>query len=146
MMMLARGELPHWVDVGLIPVINLAVALVVSGLVVVIIGENPFEAMWIMLQGAVGSLKGWGYLLYYATNFVFTGLAVAVAFHAGLFNIGGEGQAYMAGGGGAGGGLGAEVPPGGRSSSRWPFSPPWPSARSGRGSRACCRPSAAAPS
>ena len=36
-----------------------------------------------MLKGAVGSLKGWGYLLYYATNFVFTGLAVAVAFHAG---------------------------------------------------------------
>lgn len=28
---------------------------------------------------------------------MFTGLAVAVAFHAGLFNIGGEGQAYIAG-------------------------------------------------
>ncbi|MGA7269140.1 MAG: ABC transporter permease, partial [Aestuariivirga sp.] len=93
----ARGELPAWVDVGLIPLLNLIVALLVAGLVVVIIGENPFEAMWIMLKGAVGSLKGWGYLLYYATNFVFTGLAVAVAFHAGLFNIGGEGQAYMAG-------------------------------------------------
>lgn len=95
--MAARGELPRWVDVGLIPALNLAVALLVSGVVVLIIGENPLEAMWIMLKGAVGSLKGWGYLLYYATNFVFTGLAVAVAFHAGLFNIGGEGQAYMAG-------------------------------------------------
>ena len=41
--------------------------------------------------------EGLGFLLYYATNFIFTGLAVAVAFHAGLFNIGGEGQAYMAG-------------------------------------------------
>jgi ABC-type uncharacterized transport system permease subunit len=41
-----------------------------------------------------------GYTLYYATNFIFTGLAVAVAFHAGLFNIGGEGQAYVAGLGG----------------------------------------------
>ena len=48
-------------------------------------------------NGALGSLKGWGYLLYYATNFIFTGLAVAVAFHAGLFNIGAEGQAYIAG-------------------------------------------------
>ena len=38
-----------------------------------------------------------GYTLYYATNFIFTGLAVAVAFHAGLFNIGGEGQAYLGG-------------------------------------------------
>ena len=111
MMMKSRGELPHWVDVGLIPVINLAVALIVSGLVVLIIGENPLEAMWIMLKGAVGSLKGWGYLLYYATNFVFTGLAVAVAFHAGLFNIGGEGQAYMAGVGAAAVGLGLEFLP-----------------------------------
>ena len=49
-----RGDLPHWVDVGLIPLINLAVALIVSGLVVLIIGENPFEAMWIMIEGALG--------------------------------------------------------------------------------------------
>ena len=38
-----------------------------------------------------------GYTLYYATNLIFTGLAVAVAYHAGLFNIGGEGQAYLGG-------------------------------------------------
>jgi general nucleoside transport system permease protein len=107
----ARGELPTWVDVGLIPVLNLIVALVIAGLVVLIIGENPFEAMWILLKGAVGSLKGWSFLLYYATNFVFTGLAVAVAFHAGLFNIGGEGQAYIAGLGAALMGLGLEFLP-----------------------------------
>ena len=107
----ARGELPTWVDVGLIPLLNLLVALVVAGLVVLIIGENPFEAMWIMLKGAVGSIKGWSFLLYYATNFVFTGLAVAVAFHAGLFNIGGEGQAYVAGLGAAIMGLGLEFLP-----------------------------------
>ena len=41
--------------------------------------------------------EGIGYTLYYTTNFIFTGLAVAVAFHAGLFNIGGEGQAYIGG-------------------------------------------------
>ena len=107
----ARGELPTWVDVGLIPLLNLFVALLVAGLVVLIIGENPLEAMWIMLKGAVGSVKGWGYVLYYATNFIFTGLAVAVAFHAGLFNIGGEGQAYFAGLGAAIVGLGLEFLP-----------------------------------
>ncbi len=106
-----RGELPTWVDVGLIPLLNLLVALVVAGLVVLIIGENPLAAMWIMLKGAVGSLKGWEFLLYYATNFVFTGLAVAVAFHAGLFNIGCEGQAYIAGLGAAIMGLGLEFLP-----------------------------------
>jgi general nucleoside transport system permease protein len=94
---MVRGELPRWVDIGVIPLLNLAIALLVSGIVVMIIGESPFEAMWIILKGAVGSLKGWSYLLYYATNFMFTGLAVAVAFHAGLFNIGGEGQGYVAG-------------------------------------------------
>ncbi len=40
---------------------------------------------------------GLSYTLYYATTFVFTGLAVAVAFHGGLFNIGGEGQAMLGG-------------------------------------------------
>ncbi len=103
--MALRGELPTWVDVGLIPFLNLALALLATSVVFLAIGENPLEALGIMLQGAVGSLKGWSYLLYYATNFIFTGLCVAVAFHAGLFNIGGEGQAYFAGLGAASAGL-----------------------------------------
>ena len=89
--------MPRWADVLLIPVVNLALALAVSGLVVAYIGENPVEAMGIMVRGAVGSAYGWGYTLYYATNFIFTGLAVAVAFHGRLFNIGGEGQAALGG-------------------------------------------------
>jgi general nucleoside transport system permease protein len=109
--MSAKGEIPTWADVALIPLLNLLVALLISGIVVLIIGESPLEAMWIMLKGAVGSIKGWSFLLYYATNFIFTGLAVAVAFHAGLFNIGGEGQAYIAGLGAAIVGLGLEFLP-----------------------------------
>ncbi len=89
--------LPRWIDVGLIPVLNVCMALVVSGLVIMVTGEDPVEAVMVMLNGALGYDEGIGYTLYYATNFVFTGLAVAVAFHAGLFNIGGEGQAYMGG-------------------------------------------------
>ncbi|TYB90250.1 ABC transporter permease [Oceaniovalibus sp. ACAM 378] len=87
--------LPKWADVVLIPLINLFLALFVSGLVVLLIGEDPVNAMKIMVKGAVGSTYGWGYTLFYATNFIFTGLAVAVAFHARLFNIGGEGQAQL---------------------------------------------------
>ena len=112
-----RGELPAWVDVGLIPLLNLALALIVAGFVVVIIGESPLEALGILLNGAIGSLKGWGYLLYYATNFTFTGLAVAIAFHAGLFNIGGEGQVYIAGLGAGAVGLGLGFLP-------WPLALP----------------------
>ncbi|MCH7554824.1 MAG: ABC transporter permease [Proteobacteria bacterium] len=89
--------LPRWIDIGVVPILNVAMALVVSGLVIMAIGEDPYEAVMVMLNGALGYQEGLGYTLYYATNFIFTGLAVAVAFHAGLFNIGGEGQAYIGG-------------------------------------------------
>lgn len=91
------NTLPKWVDVGLIPLINLVLAFIVSGLVVLSIGENPFEAMRVLFTGAIRGSYEIGYTLYYATSFIFTGLAVAIAFHAGLFNIGGEGQANLGG-------------------------------------------------
>ncbi len=91
------AKLPAWADYGLIPLINLAVAFIVAGLVVLLVGENPFRAAVILVEGAFGRGQGIAYTLFYATNFIFTGLAVAVAMHAGLFNIGGEGQAYVAG-------------------------------------------------
>ncbi len=89
--------LPRWADVVLLPLINLSLALIVSGLVVLAIGQNPLAALQAIVTGAFGSGYNWGYTLYYSTNFIFTGLAVAVAAHAGLFNIGGNGQAYIAG-------------------------------------------------
>jgi simple sugar transport system permease protein len=91
------AKIPGWADYGLIPVINLLVAFLVAGIVVLLVGENPLSAAVILIDGAFGSGQNIAYTLYYATNFIFTGLAVAVAFHAGLFNIGGEGQAYIAG-------------------------------------------------
>ncbi|MDE2445214.1 MAG: ABC transporter permease [Alphaproteobacteria bacterium] len=106
-----RGELPKWVDVGLIPALNLLLALLATSVIFLLINENPIECLGIMIKGAVGSLKGWSYLLYYTTNFIFMGLAVAVAFHAGLFNIGGEGQGYIAGLGAALIGLNLEFLP-----------------------------------
>ncbi len=98
----ASLPLPGWITYGLIPLINLVLAFFFSGLVVWFIGENPFDALALMLEGALGSGEGIGFTLYYATNFIFTGLSVAVAIHAGLFNIGSEGQAYI-------GGLGAAL-------------------------------------
>jgi len=89
--------LPRWADIALLPVLNLVLAFVVAGLVVLAIGQNPFVATWAIFSGAFGSGYNIGYTLYYATNFIFTGLAVALAAHAGLFNIGGNGQAYIAG-------------------------------------------------
>ncbi|MEO0682118.1 MAG: ABC transporter permease [Pseudomonadota bacterium] len=92
-----NAPLPRWVDLALIPALNVIAAFVVAGLVVLAIGENPFDAVRFILIGAFGYGEGVGFTLFYTTNFIFAGLAVAVAFHAGLFNIGGEGQAYVGG-------------------------------------------------
>jgi ABC-type uncharacterized transport system permease subunit len=89
---------PPWWMAGLaIPLVQLALALAVASLVVLIVGESPLATMKVMLAGALDPRAGLSSTLYYATSLVFTGLAVTVAFHAGLFNIGGEGQAYFAG-------------------------------------------------
>lgn len=90
-------KLPTWADVGLVPLISLTLAALVSAGVLLAIGESPMQALTVMVNGALGSSYAWGYTLYYATSFIFTGLAVTVAFHAGLFNIGGEGQAQLGG-------------------------------------------------
>lgn len=94
--------LPRWADLVLLPAICLAVALLVAGGVVALVGQSPKEVITVLVHGAFGTARGISYTLYYATTFVFTGLAVAVAFHGGLFNIGGEGQAIL---GGLGAGL-----------------------------------------
>jgi simple sugar transport system permease protein len=91
------AKLPAWADYGLIPLVNLAVAFAVAGLVVLLVGENPFRAAVILVEGAFGRGQGIAFTLFYATTFIFSGLSVAVAFHCGLFNIGGEGQGYIAG-------------------------------------------------
>ena len=89
--------MPKWAEVILVPLISLMLAAIISALVILAIGEDPVAAVKLMVNGALGSSYGWGYTLYYATNFMFTGLAVAIAFHARLFNIGGEGQAALGG-------------------------------------------------
>ncbi|MGN7870476.1 ABC transporter permease [Paracoccus sp. 22332] len=90
-------KMPKWADVLLTPLISLVLAMAISALVILAIGESPALALTTMIDGALGSSYGWGFTLYYATNFIFTGLAVMVAYHASLFNIGGEGQAAMGG-------------------------------------------------
>lgn len=91
------STLPRWAQLTLLPALNLMAALLVTALVTWMIGEDPVECLKILVSGALGYGEGIGYTLFYTTSFIFTGLAVATAFHAGLFNIGGEGQAYLAG-------------------------------------------------
>ena len=89
--------LPRWADVVLLPAVNLLIALLVAALVVALIGQSPGQVMTMLAKGAFGSERGLSYTLYYTTSFIFTGLAVALASHGGLFNIGAEGQATLGG-------------------------------------------------
>jgi simple sugar transport system permease protein len=95
--MSAPAKLPRWADWGVLPAVNLLVALLISAGIIRLVGESPWGALKLMAAGACGTQDAVGYTLYYATNFIFTGLAVAVAYHAGIFNIGAEGQAYIGG-------------------------------------------------
>lgn len=92
-----KQTLPRWADLALLPAVCLAVALLVAGAVVALVGQSPAQVLAALVHGAFGSARGLSYTLYYTTSFIFTGLAVAVAFHGGLFNIGGEGQATLGG-------------------------------------------------
>jgi ABC-type uncharacterized transport system permease subunit len=95
--MRAPNALPRWADLILLPAVCLLVALMAAAGVVALVGQDPVEVITVLIHGAFGTPRGLSYTLYYATTFIFTGLAVAVAFHGGLFNIGGEGQAILGG-------------------------------------------------
>jgi simple sugar transport system permease protein len=80
----------------LFPLIAVAAAFVVGGVFVLLIGDNPIETYRLLIGSALWWPDGIGYTLFLATPLIFTGLAVAVAFRAGLLNIGAEGQLYVA--------------------------------------------------
>ena len=90
-------ELPRWATGFVLPVLNLLSALLVAALVIRLLGESPGESLAILLNSAVINPEGLSYTLFYASTFIFTGLAVSVAMKAGLFNIGAEGQMYLGG-------------------------------------------------
>jgi simple sugar transport system permease protein len=90
-------ELPRWATGFVLPILNLLSALLVAALVIHLLGESPSESLGILLGSAVLNPEGLSYTLFYASTFIFTGLAVSIAMKAGLFNIGAEGQMYFGG-------------------------------------------------
>ncbi|REJ79294.1 MAG: ABC transporter permease [Acidobacteria bacterium] len=81
---------------ALYPLIAVAAAFVIGGIIILLIGENPFVAFRLLVENSFISAKGIFETLHYATPLIFTGLAVAIAFRCGLLNIGAEGQLYVA--------------------------------------------------
>ncbi len=74
------------------PILSVVLGLAVGLAVTWVAGENPWHVFKVLGKGAFGSGYDLGMTLFYATPLIFTGLSVAVAFQAGLFNIGAEGQ------------------------------------------------------
>lgn len=86
-----------WVKNIALTLANVCLAFLACVMVLWLTGVDVGEAISQIYHGAFGSEEGRGYTLFYATNFIFSGLGVALAWHAGLFNLGGEGQATLGG-------------------------------------------------
>ncbi len=115
-----------------------ALGLAACSIIIAATGGNPLRAYMAMITGTFGSGYGLGQVLFKATPLIFTGLSAAFAFKAGLFNVGAEGQMYVAGLAAAM--AGAYLPAGlpcrssrrRRSSSPWQL---WPGSYENRGRR-----------
>lgn len=79
------------------PLLAVAAALIAGAVFILAIGEQPLAIYALMLRESLGTGYGFGQTLFRATPLMFTGLAVALGFRAGLFNIGVEGQLYLGG-------------------------------------------------
>jgi simple sugar transport system permease protein len=79
-------------DAMLIPLLAILTAVVLGGIIIVLVGGNPLLAYAGLLQGSFGSIRALSETSVWATPYIFAGLAVALAFKGGLFNIGAEGQ------------------------------------------------------
>jgi ABC-type uncharacterized transport system permease subunit len=75
----------------------LALGLFLALMIAAILGDNPLNVLAVMFESALGTKTQFGYSLYYATPLLLTGLSVAWAGRAGLFNIGAEGQMTIGG-------------------------------------------------
>ncbi|MEO3997993.1 ABC transporter permease [Mesorhizobium sp. CAU 1732] len=79
------------------PVGAIAVTILISSLLVLAAGASPFSVFALVAKGAAGSQFALLETLTRATPLIFTGLAIAVAFRAKLWNIGAEAQLYAGG-------------------------------------------------
>lgn len=88
-----------WVDALTGQLLGLLVAFlfagVVGGAIIVAYGESPLRVYGVVIDFSTARFQDVARVLENATPLIFSGLAVAVAFRAGMFNIGVEGQYYV---------------------------------------------------
>ncbi len=79
----------------LVLVASIILSLVIGGIIILLIGEDPLEAYGALLSGSLGSFRQFAQTLSRMTVLTLAGLATAVAFKTGIYNIGAEGQLYL---------------------------------------------------
>ncbi|HAI85635.1 MAG TPA: hypothetical protein DCL63_01430 [Firmicutes bacterium] len=106
--MSGSGKKSVWSEL-LVPVVAVLVGLVIGAVFMAATGASPLVAYEALLRGCFGSPVNISETIVYTTPLIFTGLSIAIAYRAGLFNIGAEGQmivgmvaAAVVGAGGAG--------------------------------------------
>jgi len=75
----------------------LLLALVLAAIVLLLAGHNPLEVYSLLATESFGSMKRIASTLAAATPLIFTGLATAIAFRTGAFNVGVEGCVNVGG-------------------------------------------------
>ena len=89
-----NGLVQFWRGVS-VPLVAILLAGIIGSIILWLSDANPWEAYTALYQGAFGSDVAFGRTLEKATPLILGGLAVAFAFKAGLFNIGGQGQLLL---------------------------------------------------
>ncbi len=89
-----RLEVPRWLPIAT-TISAVVVALVISGLLIALIGGDPFAVGAHIVRSSLGNVGVLSDTLVKATPLIFTGLACALAFRMRLWNIGAEGQLYF---------------------------------------------------
>lgn len=82
---------------GIAPLIAIVIAFAIGGIVITALGTNPFAFFSRMVDLNLGTMQGVSQMIYRATPYFFTAMALSFAFKAGLFNIGAEGQMFIGG-------------------------------------------------
>ena len=80
----------------LTPLLGILAGALVGSIIIAAKGVNPLEAYYYLLDGAFGNLENFTASLIKTIPLGFTGLAVVFSYRAGIFNIGCEGQLYLA--------------------------------------------------
>ncbi|MFP3155489.1 ABC transporter permease [Lachnospiraceae bacterium ZAX-1] len=77
--------------------VSMLASVFVAFIIIVMVSEQPLESIKIFLVNPFSSMRYIGNMIETAIPLIFSGLAMAILFKTGLFNLGGEGVFFMAG-------------------------------------------------